>query len=64
MGMRMCAIVATPDWLTRTHKERRGVPGPGYQDGQSKGKNHLSADGVAEHVVFLLMPKRMVVLKG
>jgi hypothetical protein len=40
------------------------VPGPGYQDGQSKGKNHLSADGVAEHVVFLLMPKRMVVLKG
>lgn len=52
MGMRMCAIVATPDWLTRTHKERRGVPGPGYQDGQSKGKITLVLMGLLSMSCF------------
>ena len=52
VGMRMSAVVAAPGWLARPHKQRRSMPGPGHQDGESKGKNHLGADGFAEHVVF------------
>jgi hypothetical protein len=40
------------------------MPGPGHQDGEGKGKNHLGADGVAEHVVVLSMPERLAFLKG
>jgi hypothetical protein len=39
------------------------MPGPGHQDGESKGKNHLGANGIAEHVVVLSMPKRVAFLE-
>jgi hypothetical protein len=49
----MNGVVTIPSLLARTHKQRRSMPGPSHQDGESKGKNHLGADGVAEHVVVL-----------
>lgn len=61
--MRMSAVVAAPGRLTRPHKQRRGMPGPGHQDGESKGKNHLGADGFAEHAVVLSMPERLAFLE-
>ena len=62
MRMRMSTVIATQGRLARPHKQRRGMPGPGHQDGESKGKNHLGADGIAEHVVVLSMPKRVAFL--
>jgi hypothetical protein len=38
------------------------MPSPSHQYGESKGKNHLGADGIAEHVVVLSMPKRVAFL--
>jgi len=64
MRMRMSTVIATQGRLARPHKQRRGMPGPGHQDGESKGKNHLGADGIAEHVVVLSMPKRVAFLEG
>src|SRR3990167_2781752 len=40
MRMRMSTVIATQGRLARPHKQRRGMPGPGHQDGESKGKNH------------------------
>ena len=64
MRMRMSTVIATQGRLARSHKQRRGMPGPSQQYGESKGKNHLGADGIAEHVVVLSMPKRVAFLEG
>jgi hypothetical protein len=37
---------------------------PSHQYGKSKGKNHLGADGITEHVVVLSMPERVAFLEG
>ena len=63
MSMRMNGVVTIQSLLARTHKQRRGMSGPGHQDGEGKGENHLGADGVAEHVVVLSMPKRVAFLE-
>jgi len=64
MRMRVNAVIATQGRLACTHKQRRGVPSPSHQNSESKGKNYLGADGIAEHVVVLSMPKRMDLLGG
>ena len=62
MRMRMSTVITTQGRLARSHKQRRGMPSPSHQYGESKGKNHLGADGIAEHVVVLWMPKRVAFL--
>ena len=62
MRMRMSTVIATQGRLARSHKQRRGMSSPSHQYGESKGKNHLGADGIAEHVVVLSMPKRVAFL--
>ncbi len=62
--MRMSTVIAAPCWLARSHKQRRCMPSPGQQDGESKGKNHLGADGAAEHVWVLSMPRLLAFLEG
>ena len=64
MRMRMSTVIATQGRLARSHKQRRGMSSPSHQYGESKGKNHLGADGIAEHVVVLSMPKRVAFLEG
>lgn len=59
--MRRSTVTATPGWLTRPHKQRRGVPNPGHQDGKSNGEYHLGTDELAKHVVVFL-PERLAFL--
>ena len=63
MRMRMSTVISTQGRLARSHKQRRGMPGPSQQYGESKGKNHLGANGIAEHVVVLSMPKRVAFME-
>ena len=49
MPVRMGALMAAPVCPRRIHHQRGRMPDPGHQDGESQGKNHLGADGFAEH---------------
>lgn len=49
MAVRMHMLVVAPGRRARPHEQRRRMPGPGHQDGESEGEDHLGADGFAEH---------------